>query len=68
VGGDDNDFLNACDGVRDVVVGGPGGHDEGRVDRADTVRRSTEKTKRCGGGSSARPRSGRVSLRPARLH
>lgn len=46
-GGAGNDFANACDGVRDVVVGGAG-RDRAVADRVDLVFGSTERRERCG--------------------
>ena len=53
-GGAGNDVANACDGRRDVVVGGQGGWDRARTDRVDLVSGSTERNERCG---SSRRRS-----------
>jgi Ca2+-binding RTX toxin-like protein len=50
-GGRSNDFANACDdGVRDIVIGGPGPRDKARADRVDLVFGSTERGERCGAG------------------
>ena len=42
-----NDFANACDGVRDRVIGGAG-RDRAVADRVDLVFGSTERRERCG--------------------
>jgi hypothetical protein len=43
-----NDFANACAGVRDIVIGGPGRRDRAVADRVDLVFGSTERGARCG--------------------